>query len=126
MWDSPAAVGRLIDDHVVRYPAMEPADAYKLLYQGVLGPEHLIASPEAFAARDQINLEEGLPTEMEDAYPAAYMNREFQLQAAWEHTADGDDQALFVATVRVRLRPQLAGDDSSSVPGGRRGEAQQR
>lgn len=51
MWDSPAAVGRLIDDHVTRYPAMEPADAYKLLYQGVLGPEHLIASPEAFAAR---------------------------------------------------------------------------
>jgi|LSQX01.2.fsa_nt_gb hypothetical protein len=56
----------------------------------------ICASPEAFAAGDQINLEEGLPTEMEDAYPAAYMNREFQLQAAWEHTADGDDQALFV------------------------------
>jgi len=51
MWDSPAVVVRLIDDHLARYPVMEPADAYKLLYQGVLGPEHLIASPEAFAAR---------------------------------------------------------------------------
>src|SRR5512136_2283430 len=50
MWDSPA-VARLIDDHLARYPAMEPADVYKLLYQGVLGPEHLIASPKAFAAR---------------------------------------------------------------------------
>jgi hypothetical protein len=51
MWDSPAAVVRLIDDHLARYPAMQPADVHKLLYQGVLGPEHLIASPEAFAAR---------------------------------------------------------------------------
>jgi len=51
MWDSPAAVARLIDDHLAHYPAMEPADVYKLLYQGVLGPEHLIASPEAFADR---------------------------------------------------------------------------
>lgn len=41
---------RLIDGHLARYPAMEPADVYKLLYQGVLGPEHLVASPEAFAA----------------------------------------------------------------------------
>ena len=51
MWGSPAAVGRLIDDHLARYPAMEPADAYKLLYQGILGPEHLVASPEAFAGQ---------------------------------------------------------------------------
>ena len=49
MWDSPAGVARLIDDHLARYPAMEPADVYKLLYQGVLGPEHLIASPEGLA-----------------------------------------------------------------------------
>ena len=47
----PDALARLIDGHLARYPAMEPADVYKLLYQGVLGPEHLIASPEAFAGR---------------------------------------------------------------------------
>lgn len=47
----PDLLARLIDEHLARYPAMEPVDVYKLLYQGVLGPEHLIASPEAFAAR---------------------------------------------------------------------------
>ena len=30
---------------------MEPRDVYKLLYQGILGLEHLVASPEDFAAR---------------------------------------------------------------------------
>ena len=30
---------------------MEPRDIYKLLYQGVRGPEHLIASPKSFADR---------------------------------------------------------------------------
>jgi len=30
-------------------PEMEPRDAYKLLYQGILGSEHLIDSPESFA-----------------------------------------------------------------------------
>jgi hypothetical protein len=30
-------------------PEMEPRDAYKLLYQGLLGSEHLITSPESFA-----------------------------------------------------------------------------
>ena len=30
-------LARLIDDHLARYPAMEPADVYKLLHQGMLG-----------------------------------------------------------------------------------------
>ena len=30
---------------------MEPRDIYKLLYQGVRGPEHLISSPTVFAER---------------------------------------------------------------------------
>ncbi len=65
IWDSPAAVARLIDDHLARYPAMEPADVYKLLYQGVLGPEHLIASPEAFAARLRAEYDAAPPDEAE-------------------------------------------------------------
>jgi hypothetical protein len=32
---------------------MAPQDVYKLLYQGIRGPEHLLAEPEAFAARLQ-------------------------------------------------------------------------
>jgi hypothetical protein len=58
MWDSPITVGRLIDEHLARYPVMEPVDVYKLLYQGVLGPEHLIGSAKAFA--DRLRAEYGL------------------------------------------------------------------
>jgi len=50
MWKR-APLIRLIDEHIARHPAMEPSDVYKLLYQGVLGPEHLIASAEDFATR---------------------------------------------------------------------------
>lgn len=50
----------------------------------------------AACAADHINLEAGLPVEVEDAYPTAYRNREFQLQAAWERTGEGHDQALLV------------------------------
>ncbi|OGO65096.1 MAG: hypothetical protein A2030_08485 [Chloroflexi bacterium RBG_19FT_COMBO_50_10] len=38
----------LFHQHLSWYPAMEPRDLYKLLYQGVMGPEHLIASQEEF------------------------------------------------------------------------------
>jgi len=65
MWDSPIVVARLIDDHLAWYPAMEPADVYKLLYQGVLGPEHLIASPQAFATRLRAEYDAALPDEAE-------------------------------------------------------------
>jgi hypothetical protein len=49
LWDERDLV-QLIGDHLRRHPAVEVRDVYKLLYQGVLGPEHLIASPEEFAA----------------------------------------------------------------------------
>lgn len=41
----------LLDAHQTRYPLMTPEDFHKLLYQGIRGPEHLVAAPEAFAAR---------------------------------------------------------------------------
>ncbi len=50
MWDD-AAVYRLIAGHLARYRAVALGDVYKLLYQGVLGPEHLIASAASFADR---------------------------------------------------------------------------
>lgn len=43
-------------------------------------------------AADHTNLEEGLPTQVEDAYPTAYRNREFQLQGRYERTAEGKNQ----------------------------------
>lgn len=47
----------LVAEQLTRYPAAEPVDVYKLLYQGVRGPEHLLASPELFAARLQAEYE---------------------------------------------------------------------
>lgn len=41
----------LLDMHAARYRLMAGQDAYKLLYQGILGPEHLVSDPEAFQAR---------------------------------------------------------------------------
>jgi len=38
----------LLQQHLSWYPLMEPRDIYKLLYQGVMGSEHLISSPEGF------------------------------------------------------------------------------
>jgi len=63
---------------------MEPCDVYKLLYQGVLGPEHLVASPEDFAAR--------LRTEYENEPSCA-------AEPLWEPVRP--DRAL----VRLNLRP---------------------
>lgn len=48
MWDEGDRVMALIQAHLARRLAMEPYDSYKLLYQGVSGPERIIASPEAF------------------------------------------------------------------------------
>lgn len=50
MWTEPALC-RLIAAHRHRHAVMEARDVYKLLYQGVLGPEHLVHSPADFAAR---------------------------------------------------------------------------
>jgi hypothetical protein len=39
----------LVQLHSGWYPLMELRDVYKLLYQGVMGPEHSIASSEEFS-----------------------------------------------------------------------------
>jgi len=41
----------LIGEHLSRRPGMEPRDIYKLIYQSVRGPEHMITSPSAFTER---------------------------------------------------------------------------
>jgi len=39
--DKPVAWEQLIKQHIERYPAIQPADVYKLVYQGTFGPAHL-------------------------------------------------------------------------------------
>jgi len=50
MQDDPESLLKLLELHFAWYPLMEPRDVYKLLYQGVLGSEHIISSPENFKA----------------------------------------------------------------------------
>lgn len=64
-WRSQSALTRLIDGHLAWYPAMEPHDVYKLLYQGVLGPKHLVASPGEFTARMRAEYEVESPDDAE-------------------------------------------------------------
>jgi hypothetical protein len=44
---------------------------------------------------DHGNLEEGLPVQVEDAYPTAYLNREIQFATRYQHNDDKTDQWLF-------------------------------
>jgi hypothetical protein len=46
-----AALAVLVEAHRSRYPALAVRDVYKLLYQGVRGPEHIVPSGEEFVAR---------------------------------------------------------------------------
>jgi hypothetical protein len=49
MLDNPLSLVGLIQQHMIWYPLMELRDVYKLIYQGVMGSEHLISSPEEFS-----------------------------------------------------------------------------
>jgi hypothetical protein len=51
MWEDKDTQLGLIRQHMSWYPLMELRDIYKLLYQGVMGSGHLIASPEQFTLR---------------------------------------------------------------------------
>jgi hypothetical protein len=48
MQDDPESLLKLLTQHLTWYPLMELRDIYKLLYQGVLGSEHLLNSPEEY------------------------------------------------------------------------------
>ena len=52
----------------------------------------LILTGATARAGDHTNLEPGLPLEVEDAYPTAYLNREFQFAGRFERTAKGKNQ----------------------------------
>jgi hypothetical protein len=41
----------LLHQHQAWYPRMQVRDVYKLIYQGAMGPEHIIATQQEFAQR---------------------------------------------------------------------------
>ena len=55
MIDRPERWLNLIHEHQARYPAMTVQDIYKLLYQGILGPEHMFKNKDEFSGL--LNLE---------------------------------------------------------------------
>ena len=77
----------VVREHLLRRPGMELRDVYKLLCQGVRGPEHLVTTPDDFAAR---------------------------LHAEWETVAAEDSEPLLESIrpdqrlSRVNLRPYKA------------------
>jgi hypothetical protein len=58
----------LLKQHLDWYPHMALRDVYKLLYQGMMGAEHLISSPEEFARRLQLEFEHLLPDSQERSF----------------------------------------------------------
>lgn len=53
-----------------------------------------LAIGNCYAQSDQINLEDGFGTQMEDAYPTAYRNREAQLLTRYTRTGDDKNKVL--------------------------------
>lgn len=51
MQDNPGSLLKLIQQHLSWYPLMEPRDIYKLLFQGVMGSEHMIPTRQEFIRR---------------------------------------------------------------------------
>lgn len=81
----------LIEAHLQRYPALAVQDVYKLLYQGILGPEHILPSADIFTTRLEAELA------ALDARPGALLLESIR-----------PDESL----LRIHLRPWLALEQS--------------
>jgi hypothetical protein len=57
METDPSSLLQLLQTHLGWYPQMELGDVYKLIYQGAMGPEHLVATRQEFARRLVAELE---------------------------------------------------------------------
>ena len=60
-------------------------------------------------AADHLNLEEGLPVEVEDAYPIPYKGIEFQAGVRYERTGDGEDTFLVEPRLEWGFAPNWQG-----------------
>jgi len=66
-------------------------------------------SAPALAQSDHDNLEEGLPTRLEDAYPIGYFGREAQLSYDYERTDDDEERHLLRPRVEFGFAPNWQG-----------------
>ncbi|MEQ8757135.1 MAG: transporter [Coleofasciculus sp. G1-WW12-02] len=60
-------------------------------------------------ASDHFNLEEGLPIEVEDAYPVPYQGLEVQGQFRYDRAADGEDQFILEPRLEYGFAPNWQG-----------------
>lgn len=65
-------------------------------------------------AADHLNLEEGLPAEVEDAYPIAFRGREIQTAFRYDRTEDGEDRYVIDPRIEFGFAPNWQG--KISVP----------
>ena len=104
MWGR-ASLVRLIDEHIARHPVMEPSDVYKLLYQGVLGPKHLIASPADFAAQLRAEYQDVSSDETEPLWEAVRPDGALvRLNLRPLKAQGGDVEQLIAACLRTAER----------------------
>jgi hypothetical protein len=60
----------------------------------------VVMAPAGWAA-DHLNLEEGLPVQIEDAYPIGFLGREVQGLVRYEHDEDGADTITFRPVLEI-------------------------
>jgi len=74
----------------------------------------LVAPATIQAQTDHFNLEEGLPTRVEDAYPTAFRNREFQVGPQYDRSNGGKDR--FLLNPRLEIGPFRNAELGITVP----------
>lgn len=98
----PAAWTSLVRVHLARYPAMQPADAYKLLHQATLGSEHAMPSramAEQWLTREMATLASGPQEPMVDTLGAGGRFARINLRPFL--AAGGSPDSLLSAFVRT-------------------------
>jgi len=111
-----AALADLITTHLARYPLMTVQDAYKLLYQGALGPEHLITDAATFTAHLRVEMsalvEAATEPLWESLRPDATLGR---LHLRPYHARGGELEALIAACLATAAQPWESAMELRSV-----------
>lgn len=77
-------------------------------------------------AHDHLNLEHGVPLEVEDAYVSPYMNREFHSYLLYDRLPDNKDKLMFVPRLELGVLRNFQVDIATPFEFGDREEKQSR
>lgn len=76
-------------------------------------------------AHDHLNLEHGVPLEIEDAYVSPYKNREFQSYLLYDRLPDNKDKLMFVPRLEIGAFKNFQFDLATPFEFGDRGDQKQ-